>query len=89
MNFSSAVTSKGREYAQYGHVRQDPEHPDVYRVRGSGTKPYRVQTDADPQTRKVSWISCTCPYAQNNLGMFAECSHAVAVLVTIRGDLDG
>jgi uncharacterized Zn finger protein len=42
-----------------------------------------VQTDADPETRRLTYVSCTCPHGLNTGGS-ASCSHAVAVLITIR-----
>lgn len=83
--FSTSVIDKARHYLQHGRVRRDPKVAGIYWVAGSDpTRRYRVQTDANPETRTASWITCTCPHGMNVGAGAAKCSHAVAVLLAVR-----
>ena len=81
--FSPEVLEKAARYVADGKVRKDEgdtEH--VWRVQGSARFPYRVQTDA--ADGKVTWVGCSCPHGMNTGVGISRCSHAVAVLLTIR-----
>ena len=85
--FSPAVIAKASAYLAEGRVFRDATAPGVFWVRGTGPRRYRLQTDADPETRKVTWIACSCPHGMNVGAGEAHCSHAVAVLLSIRDGL--
>lgn len=84
--FSDEVIEKAKRYLAENRVAIDPEQDTVFWVTGTTQhqRAYRVQTDADPKTRKVTWIACTCPHGQNVGAGTAKCSHVVAVLMLIR-----
>jgi hypothetical protein len=81
--FSEEVIRKAKHYVSGKRVAKSP-YEGVYYVKGSAARPYAVRTDADPQTRKASWISCSCPHGANVGAGSAQCSHAVAVLFVIK-----
>lgn len=82
--FSAEVLAKGRRYLREGKVRQDRGR---WEVQGSAEQPYHVFTDADPVTRRASWISCTCKYGLEQGAGLSTCSHAAAVVMAMVGDL--
>lgn len=67
-------------------VLQDLEHPSVWWVTPSSgaSRRYRVQSDFQPGSRTLSWITCTCPHGINKGGGTTRCYHAAAVLLLIR-----
>lgn len=80
--FSLDVIDKAHRYIRESRVKQGADG--VWWVSGSAIPiTYRVQTDA--ADGKATWITCSCPHGQHAGGL-AKCSHAVAVLLTIRGD---
>lgn len=86
--FSDSVLDKARDYLADGRVRRDSGSRGVFWVRGSDPlRPYRVQTDADPDRQRASWIACTCPHGSRLGAGSATCSHAVAVLLAVRDRL--
>lgn len=82
--FSPDVIAKARDYLDAGRVLPDSSAPGVWWVTGSRAQPYRVQTDADPATRRATWISCSCPHGMHVGAGVSRCSHAVAVLIRVR-----
>lgn len=86
-NFSKAVTAKASRLVKGGRVTRGL-HTGVYYVEGSGPHPYRVQTDATTDARKVMWVTCNCQHGQHTRGGRAKCSHAVAVLYAIREGIE-
>jgi len=77
--FSPAVISKGKTLPV-----DETQFVNVYWVQSSsGDKSYRVQTDFNPKTRKVTWASCTCRHGMNRGGR-ARCAHVVAVLLRLK-----
>lgn len=43
---------------------------------------YHVWTDANPDTRAVRFVNCTCTHGKNHMGQ-ARCRHAGAVLLRV------
>lgn len=85
--FSPEVITKAERYLDEDRVRAAGN--DVFLVQGSARQPYRVQTDANPVTRQVTWALCSCPHGANNGGpKLPKCSHVVAVLIVIRDGLE-
>lgn len=85
--FSPEVLRKAEKYLEEGRVQAAGD--DVFVVKGSARWPYRVQTDANPVTRSVTWASCTCPHGSNTGGpRLPFCSHVAAVLMVIRDGLE-
>jgi hypothetical protein len=82
--FSEAVIDKAHGYYERRKRTMRDLGRGVYSVKGSAAKPYIVRTDADPDRRKMSWATCTCPHGKNAGGGLAHCSHVVAVLLAIR-----
>lgn len=84
--FSPEVVEKARRYLDEGRVTRST-FDGCFWVRGSNPKRrYRVQTDADAEAQRATWITCTCPHGGHALGS-ARCSHAVAVLLSVRDRL--
>lgn len=85
--FSPDVIRKARAYVKDNRVAIDPGHEGIYWVTGTRLgSAYRVQTDADHETGKITYITCTCPHGLNIGAGTAKCSHAVAVLLTIKAE---
>lgn len=85
--FSPEVIHKAERYLEDGRVLGAGH--DVFLVKGSARFPYRVQTDANPITRQVTWASCTCPHGSNTGGPeLPHCSHIAAVLMAIRDGIE-
>lgn len=62
-------------------LRQDEEHPEVWRVKSlHSTMTYRVQVYEDG-----AWMTCTCPWGLNNLGRIG-CYHQQAVERRLKGE---
>ena len=86
--FSPGVIDKARSYLAQRRVQADAEADGVFWVRGSDPRrQYRVQTDADPETQRATWIACTCSHGLHAGAGAARCSHAVAVLLAVRDRL--
>lgn len=87
--FSPSVIDKARTLIAEGKVEEvrdliiiDPPDRQIRSFQVVGSRPYRVRTDAAGST--ASWITCTCPHGQHAGSMVAKCSHAVAVLITVK-----
>lgn len=81
--FSAAVLAKADKLlATPQGLVPDPEFPNIWWVTPSGGgKRYRVQANYDPETRTLSWITCTCPHGMNKGAGATKCYHAAAVLI--------
>lgn len=89
--YISAVKSqwkKARQLVEAGLLRADPGGSGVWWV--GSLRPveprvleYRVQTNYDPRTQLLTWITCTCPHGLAKGGGRATCYHSVAVLLTL------
>lgn len=86
--FSPAVIEKARRYLAEERVLADPEYADVFWVRGSSQRLYRLQSDADAERGTATWVSCSCAHGMNTDHGRARCSHAVALLLAVRDSLD-
>lgn len=87
MNFSDAVLTKARKLVGAGRLHRDEDHPDIWWVASSaGSKSYRVQSDFDPATRELSYITCTCPHGLNTGAGAAFCYHVAGVLMKLRDE---
>lgn len=83
--FSGTVLDKARKLLKFGYFEQDPEQPNVWWVRSSnGTYTYGVRSNFDPETRELSWLTCTCPHGRNKGAGQTRCYHAAAVLITLQ-----
>lgn len=87
VRFSAEVIEKAEHYLSESRVRRDPNVPGVFWVRGSGSRPYRVQVDIVEGSPASSYIYCTCPHGLTVGTGVSRCSHAVAVLIVIRDGL--
>jgi len=67
---------------------QDSSFPNVWWVTPSagGDKRYRVSSDWSPETRTLSWVTCTCPHGANQGGGFSRCYHVAAALMLLRDE---
>jgi len=67
---------------------QDSSFPNVWWVTPSagGDKRYRVSSDWNPQTRTLSWVTCTCPHGASQGGGFSRCYHVAAALMLLRDE---
>lgn len=79
-NPSETVREKARRYLRQGKVRPDPGTVGVWWV--TGTRKYRVQTDATPENPRMTYVVCSCDHG-TRAGGWAVCSHAVAVALCI------
>jgi hypothetical protein len=70
------------------HVEPDPDHRNIWWVVPRTNVKYRVQTDYDPATKRLTWVTCTCPHGLHAGGGMAKCYHAAAVFILIRQDVD-
>lgn len=87
MNFSEAVLTKARKLLTSERVKRDDEHPAIWWVGSSaGDRTYRVQSDFNPATRRLSWVTCTCPHGLNKGAGKAHCYHVCSVLMLLRED---
>jgi len=78
--FSPDVITKAYGYVGDGKVFRSS--PGVWEVHG--TARYLVHTDADPETRSVTWASCSCPHGKQAPRKFPVCSHVAAVLAVVK-----
>ena len=69
--FSSAVMAKAEKLVRHGDVSPDPQYPEIFWVRGSADRPYRVQVG-------TGFVTCTCAHGLNKGGGDASCSHVAA-----------
>ena len=81
VNFSEFVIGKAEGFVESDRVSRDEQVPGVWWVRSTGT--YRVQTDHDSGTGKLTWVTCTCPYGVRVGAGWTKCSHAVAVMLIL------
>lgn len=77
---SDFVKAKARKYFTDGSAVE--EAPGTWTVKGTGDRPYIVQTDGRKGHRYLSHIICTCEHGKHTSGR-ARCSHAVAVAMVI------
>jgi len=75
---SPAVAEKGKRLFLAGHVRQDPEYPDVFWVKSGSErgKEYRVQL-------YQHFASCTCMHGIHT-GSGATCAHPIAAMTFVK-----
>lgn len=68
---------------------RDKQFPAIWWVTSSagGTRRYRVQSDYDPATKKLSWCTCTCPHGMAKGGGTSRCYHVAAVLMSVRDEI--
>ena len=79
-DFSPQVRTKGERYVVTGRVSHHAEN--VWRVRGSGRRPYIVNADLrirEDGGADWSFVTCTCPHGSNVAA--PSCSHWCAVLL--------
>jgi hypothetical protein len=70
--------------ARRAEVEADPTAENVWWVKSlNRDKRYRVQTDYNPATNKVSWVTCTCPHGMHAGPDQTRCYHVGAVLMEI------
>jgi hypothetical protein len=82
--FSDTVLAKAKALSDE-KVMPDDDYPDIWWVEASsGDQFYRVQSDYDPGTRTLSWVTCTCPHGLNAGAGETTCYHAAAVLMRLR-----
>lgn len=82
--FSDAVLEKAKALSDE-QVTPDDSYPDIWWVEASGgERYYRVQTDFNPVSRTISWVTCTCPHGLNAGAGETTCYHAAAVLIRLR-----
>lgn len=84
IGFSDSTFAK----ADKATVRRDEDHPtSIWWVDGSkpGTT-YRVQSDYDPATGNLMWVTCTCPHGLHSGGGRSLCYHACAALLSVESD---
>lgn len=87
MNFSEPVLKKARHLLKGERVTRDDEHPAIWWVGSSaGDRTYRVQSDFDPTSRVLTWVTCTCPHGLNTGAGTAFCYHVAAVLMLLRDE---
>ncbi len=77
---SEFVKAKAKKYFESGAATE--KVPGVWAVKGTGPRPYIVQTDGRIGHRYLSQIVCTCEHGKHVSGR-ARCSHAVAVAMVI------
>lgn len=81
MPFSPQVRTKGEEYLVAGRV--DAVSASVWRVRGSGSRPYIINSDLRvDEDGGLSWafLSCSCPHGKHALSE-PTCAHVCAVML--------
>lgn len=89
MNFSDAVLAKARKLINTDKMKRDDTHRNVWWVSSArGDKTYRVQSDLNPETGRLSWLTCTCPHGLNTGAGTTHCYHAAAVLLMHRQEMD-
>lgn len=82
--FSKATLSKAQAAVKAGLVEQDPEQPSVWWVESiNNSNRYRVQSDFDPATGVMTWVTCTCPHGLNTGAGRATCYHVAAAMMRI------
>lgn len=81
--FSEDVLTKARKLVNADKLVWDDTYPNICWVTGSKNDRYRVQTDYDLVTGKLSWITCTCPHGLNVGAGATRCYHAAAVLLEL------
>ncbi len=83
---SNATIAKVERTARAGTAAvPDSDVPGIWWVRGSsGLVDYRLQSDYDPATDRLSWLTCTCAFGMNQGGRLSRCYHAGLVLRSLR-----
>lgn len=72
--FKPWILARGQEYFECGQVVGLVENGDIIRAEVSGNQAYRVAVQKTG--KRVSWMSCDCPYAAGG----ENCKHMAAVL---------
>jgi hypothetical protein len=87
MHFSEPVLKKARKLIGSERVSRDQQFDAIWWVKSSASDhTYRVQSDFDRVTRKLSWVTCTCPHGLNVGAGTASCYHVAAVLMLLRDE---
>lgn len=85
LNYSMEVLVKAHKLLDSDRIRADDQFANIWWVdSSSGNSIYRVQSDFKPETRKLTWITCTCPHGLFNGAGETRCYHAAAVLLLLR-----
>jgi hypothetical protein len=87
--FSPEVVDKAHRLLAEKRLRVDDDFANVWWVvSSSGANLYRVQSDWNPETKKLRWVTCTCPHGLHAGAGETRCYHAAAVLLLLREQED-
>lgn len=87
MKFSETTLTKARKLVRSGRIERDAEHSAIWWVTSENrSKVYRVQSDFDRRTRRLSWVTCTCPHGLATGAGAAFCYHVAGVLMKMRDE---
>lgn len=77
------IMLKAHRLLDEDRVHRDEEHPNIWWVDATPEKRYRVQCDWDPESKHLSWITCTCPHGLHSGVDDQKCYHIAAVLIVL------